>query len=64
VSESAEELLRSVWDEAAAELARLVAAMGIARGRAADVLQDVYLAEAYGDTPAGQAAARRLSTPN
>jgi RNA polymerase sigma-70 factor (ECF subfamily) len=44
VSESAEELLRSVWDETAAELAHLVAAMGIARGRAADVLQEVYLA--------------------
>lgn len=41
--ESAKELLRSVWEEAAPQLARLVRAMGIAPGRAEDVLQDVYL---------------------
>jgi RNA polymerase sigma-70 factor (ECF subfamily) len=43
VQESAEKLLQSVWDESAAELSRLVCAMGIDPGRADDVLQDVYL---------------------
>ena len=52
MSDSAEDLLRSVWDETAGELARLVAAMGIAPGRAADVLQEVYLA-AWQRRPAG-----------
>ncbi len=43
VHESAHPLLRSVWDEASLELARVVRAMGIAPGRAEDVLQEVYL---------------------
>lgn len=38
------DVLRSVWEEVGPELARLVAALGIAPGRAEDVLQDVYLA--------------------
>ena len=43
VQESAEELLQSVWDESAGELARLACAMGIDPGRADDVLQEVYV---------------------
>ena len=41
--ESANQLLRSVWEEEAPKLARLACAMGINAGRAEDVLQDVYL---------------------
>lgn len=41
--ESADDLLRSVWPEAAPELSRLVCAMGVGPDRAEDVLQDVYL---------------------
>ncbi len=37
------ELLQSVWDAAAPELARLACTMGIDPSRAEDVLQDVYL---------------------
>jgi len=37
-------LLQAVWEEAAPQLARLVAAMGIGFGGREDVLQDVYLA--------------------
>ena len=40
---SAKNLLQSVWEEAAPELARLVRAMGIDPNCADDVLQDVYL---------------------
>lgn len=43
VRELSGDLLRSVWDEAAPELSRLVCAMGVDPGRADDVLQDVYL---------------------
>ena len=43
VQETPDDLLRSVWDDAAAELARTVRAMGLAQDRADDVLQDVYL---------------------
>jgi RNA polymerase sigma-70 factor (ECF subfamily) len=52
VRESAEKLLRSVWDESAGELARVVCAMGIQPGRADDLLQDVYLT-AWRKGPAG-----------
>jgi RNA polymerase sigma-70 factor (ECF subfamily) len=43
VPKSADDLLRSVWQETAAELSRLACALGIAPGRAEDVLQEVYL---------------------
>ncbi len=44
MSESPHELLQTVWEEVAPQLARLVGAMGIGLGRREDVLQDVYLA--------------------
>ncbi len=44
VDEAGTDVLRSTWDEAAGDLARLVGALGVAPGRAEDVLQDVYLA--------------------
>jgi RNA polymerase sigma factor (sigma-70 family) len=44
VEESPRDLLRSVWDEAAPELARVAAALGVPASRAEDVLQDVYVA--------------------
>lgn len=37
-------LLQSVWKEAAPQLARLIGAMGISQGQREDLLQDVYLA--------------------
>ena len=43
VHQTPDDLLRSVWDDAAAELARTVRAMGLTPDRADDVLQDVYL---------------------
>jgi RNA polymerase sigma-70 factor (ECF subfamily) len=43
VPKSADDLLRSVWQETAAELSRLACALGIAPGRAEDVLQEVCL---------------------
>ncbi len=43
VHQTPDDLLRSVWDDAAGELARTVRAMGLAPDRADDVLQDVYL---------------------
>ncbi|NQT11134.1 MAG: RNA polymerase sigma factor [Planctomycetes bacterium] len=43
VRESAEDLLRSVWDEIAPDLGRLACALGVAPGRVEDTLQDVYL---------------------
>ena len=52
VEETPRDLLRSVWDEAAVELARLVAALGIRPGRSEDVLQDVYVA-AWAKSPGG-----------
>jgi len=42
--ESTDDLLRSVWEEIAPKLIRLITAMGIGRGYREDVLQDVYLA--------------------
>ena len=47
-----EPLLASVWQELSADLRRLVGAMGIDRGQADDVLQDVYLT-AWQKHPAG-----------
>ena len=47
-----QDLLRSVWDEAAPELVRLVAALGVRSSRAEDVLQDVYVA-AWEKSPGG-----------
>ncbi|MHC4398078.1 MAG: RNA polymerase sigma factor [Planctomycetota bacterium] len=41
--EPTDELLRSVWEQTAPELGRLVRALGIQSDRADDVLQDVYL---------------------
>jgi len=46
------ELLRAAWEDVAPELTRLVCAMGIAAGRADDVVQDVYLT-AWRKQPAG-----------
>ena len=43
VEQAPRDLLRSVWDEAVLELARLVAALGVRSSRAEDLLQDVYL---------------------
>jgi RNA polymerase sigma-70 factor (ECF subfamily) len=43
VHQTPDELLRSVWDDAAGELARTVRALGLTPDRADDVLQDVYL---------------------
>lgn len=43
VRESSVKLLQSVWDASAAELSRLVCAMGLDPGRAEDVLQEVYV---------------------
>jgi RNA polymerase sigma-70 factor (ECF subfamily) len=43
VRESADDLLRSVWDETAPELGRLACVLGVAADRAQDMLQDVYL---------------------
>lgn len=48
--ESTENLLQSVWEEVAPELARLIGAMGFVRDRREDLLQDVYLA-AWQDCP-------------
>ena len=48
----AKPLLESVWNELSADLARLVAALGVDPARADDVLQDVYLA-AWQKQPAG-----------
>ena len=56
VEESPRDLLRSVWDEAAPELARVAAALGVPASRAEDVLQDVYLA-ASEKSPGGLDAA-------
>ena len=44
VPESSKDLLRTVWEEVATQLARLVGAMGIDHACRDDVLQDVYLA--------------------
>jgi RNA polymerase sigma factor (sigma-70 family) len=44
VGEARTDVLRSTWDDAAGDLARLAGALGVAPGRAEDVLQDVYLA--------------------
>jgi len=44
VDEAGTDVLRSTWDAAAGDLARLAGALGVAPGRAEDVLQDVYLA--------------------
>jgi len=43
VRESAEERLRSVWDEIAPDLGRLACALGVTPDRVEDTLQDVYL---------------------
>lgn len=43
VAESTKDVLRSVWEDTAPQLARLAAAMGIGHDRRDDVLQDVYL---------------------
>jgi RNA polymerase sigma-70 factor (ECF subfamily) len=43
VRESAEDLLRSVWDEIAPDLGRLACALGVTPGRVEDTLQEVYL---------------------
>jgi len=43
VEASARDLLRSVWDETASELARVLCALGADAARADDILQDVYL---------------------
>ncbi len=56
VRESGKQLLRSVWDEAGPELARLVCAMGVDPNRAEDVLQDVYL-RAWQKQPPGASRA-------
>ena len=56
VEETPRDVLRSVWDEAVPELARLVAALGVRSGRAEDVLQDVYVA-AWEKSPGGLDAA-------
>jgi RNA polymerase sigma-70 factor (ECF subfamily) len=42
--QSPRDLLASVWDQTAPELARVVAALGIAPSAVEDVLQDAYLA--------------------
>ena len=55
VGESTREVLRSVWEGLVPELARLVAALGIRRGRAEDLLQEVFLA-AWEKPPAGMEA--------
>ena len=55
VQETPDDLLRSVWDDAAAELARTVRAMGLAPDRADDVLQDVYLTAMKKRPPTDQA---------
>jgi len=52
VEETPRDLLRSVWDEAAPELVRLVVALGVRSSRAEDVLQDVYVA-AWEKSPSG-----------
>ena len=52
MQESARDLLRSTWDETAPQLSQLVCAMGIAPGRAEDVVQDVYLT-AWRKAPVG-----------
>ncbi len=52
VHDPARDLLRSVWDEAAAELARMVAALGVPASRAEDLLQEVYLT-AWEKSPPG-----------
>jgi RNA polymerase sigma-70 factor, ECF subfamily len=44
VETTSKDELRAVWQESAAELARLAAVLGVRRGRLDDVLQDVYLA--------------------
>lgn len=44
VDEATTDVLRSVWDEAAGELARLAGALGVGPGRTDDVLQDVFVA--------------------
>jgi RNA polymerase sigma factor (sigma-70 family) len=44
VRESTNDLLRSVWEEVATQLARLVGAMGVDHGVRDDIMQDVYLA--------------------
>jgi RNA polymerase sigma-70 factor, ECF subfamily len=46
------DVLRSVWDDAATELARLVGALGVRSSRAEDLLQEVYLT-AWQKAPAG-----------
>ncbi len=43
VEESAQDLLRVVWDETVGELSRLVRALGADAAGADDILQDVYL---------------------
>lgn len=44
VGKAETDVLRSIWDEAASELARLVGALGLRSGRVDDVLQDVFVA--------------------
>jgi RNA polymerase sigma-70 factor (ECF subfamily) len=44
VPESTRNLLQSVWEDVAPQLARLIGAMGFVRDRREDLLQDVYLA--------------------
>jgi RNA polymerase sigma factor (sigma-70 family) len=47
-----QDVLRSVWDEAAPDLARLAAALGVRASRVEDLLQEVYLT-AWQKSPAG-----------
>ena len=56
VEETPRDVLRSVWDEAVPDLARMVAALGVRSSRAEDVLQDVYVA-AWEKSPGGLDAA-------
>ena len=60
MEESGKDPLRSVWEEAAPELSRLVRAMGIEPARAEDVLQQVYLTAMEKHPPAaGRVELRR-----
>ena len=59
VEQSARDLLLSVWDETAPELAKVVAAMGVGLGAVNDVLQDVYVAAWQRPPPQADSAGLR-----
>jgi len=56
VPQTPREMLESVWEGIEPELRRTIAALGVDAGRAADILQDVYLA-AWRKPPPGVAPA-------